>query len=190
MGIAESNMWTVDSIKCESWRNMSDSAFVQLSNFAFDSITFQVVRHKNGEAIPLNIDADFRSEDALMFVDAEAVVQDFVAEVQRDLELWARNIEIARGWLEPATWFVKRGLAVDDIQYAALAFLYDLRASKYEKQIVETLAEDMQTKASTVKERIRKAREKGFLSAPGRGAGGQGEITKEAIKLLKREGLL
>jgi cell division protein YceG involved in septum cleavage len=169
---------------------MSDSAFVELSNFAFDSITFQVVRHKNGDAIPLNIEADLNSEDAQMYVDAESVVQDFVGQIQKELEFWAKNIEIAQGWLEPTTWNVKRGLAVADIQYAALAFLYDLRASKYENQIVETLAKDMQTKASTVKERIRKAREKGFLSTPGRGAGGQGEITTEATKLLKKEGML
>jgi hypothetical protein len=169
---------------------MSDSAFIELSNFAFDSITFQIVRHKNGDAIPLNIEVDFRSEDALMRIDAQSIVLDFVIEVQGELEQWARDIEIARDWLEPSTWFVKRGLAVDDIQYAALAFLYDLRANKYEKQIIETLAQDMQTKTSTVKERIRKAREKGFLSAPGRGAGGQGEITSKAKKLLMKEGLL
>lgn len=190
MGFAESNMWTLDSIKCESWKHMSDSAIVELSNFASDSITFQVVRHKNGDAIPLNIEEDFRSEDAMMFADAESVVQDFVIKVQKELELWAQNIEIAKSWLQPSTWLIKRGLAVEDIQYAALAYLYDLRASKYEKQIVEALAQDMQTKASTVKERIRKARDKGFLSAPGRGAGGQGEITNEAIKLLKKEGML
>jgi hypothetical protein len=43
---------------------------------------------------------------------------------------------------------------------------------------------------STTKERIRKAREKGFLTSPGKGLNGQGEITKNAIKLLKEKGYM
>jgi hypothetical protein len=40
------------------------------------------------------------------------------------------------------------------------------------------------------KERIRKLRDKGFLSVAGRGNAGEGEITKRAIEILIEKGLI
>jgi hypothetical protein len=56
--------------------------------------------------------------------------------------------------------------------------------------VTQLLSDDMSVPLSTTKERIRKAREKGFLTSPGKGLNGQGEITKNAIKLLKEKGYM
>ena len=56
-------------------------------------------------------------------------------------------------------------------------------------RVTQLIAQDMQIPLSTAKERLRKAKEKEFLTNPGRGLNGQGEITEKAKKLLRKEGL-
>jgi len=46
----------------------------------------------------------------------------------------------------------------------------------------------MSVPESTVKERLRKSREKGFLTNPGKGLNGQGKVTKKATQLIAKEG--
>jgi Mn-dependent DtxR family transcriptional regulator len=60
----------------------------------------------------------------------------------------------------------------------------------YETKIVEALAKDMKVEPVLAKERIRKLRDKGFLSVAGRGNAGEGEITKRAIEILIEKGLI
>ena len=55
---------------------------------------------------------------------------------------------------------------------------------------LQKMCDDMGVPLSTAKERVRKAREKGFLTTPGKGLNGQGEVTEKAIKLIKKVGLL
>jgi hypothetical protein len=55
--------------------------------------------------------------------------------------------------------------------------------------VTKLLSADMSVPESTTKERIRKAREKGFLTSPGKGLNGQGEVTQSAKRLLRKEGL-
>jgi hypothetical protein len=63
MGIAEASNWFIDSIQCSSWKNTNDVANIEISNFAMDSISFQVVRTPDGDIVPFNTSSDFRSVD-------------------------------------------------------------------------------------------------------------------------------
>ena len=60
----------------------------------------------------------------------------------------------------------------------------------FETKIIEALALDMKVDVALAKERIRKLRDKGFLSVAGRGNAGEGEITKTALKILIEKGLI
>jgi len=102
------------------------------------------------------------------------------------LEWWTR-VELAKSWVVPTKWQLRRGLPADDILYASLSYLYSQRAEMFPLGVTQLLSEDMCVPLSTTKERIRKAREKGFLTSPGKGLNGQGEITKKAMKLLTEE---
>ncbi len=104
--------------------------------------------------------------------------------------LYKVNLDIAIQWVQARNWLVRRGQAVEDTTWAGLAYLFDLRASMYESKIVEALARDMNVNTSLAKERVRKLRDKGFLSVAGRGNAGEGEITKSAIEVLIEKGLI
>jgi hypothetical protein len=80
--------------------------------------------------------------------------------------------------------------ASNDSLYAGLAYLYAQRAEMFSLNVAKLLSEDMSVPLSTTKERIRKAREKGFLSKPGKGLNGQGKVTDKAIQLLEKEGII
>ncbi len=190
MGIAEASMWRIDSIQCSSWKNTNDVANVELSNFAMDSVSFQVVRTPDGDIVPFNSTSDFRSEDWYFWTSEADAIDSQILKVDEELNQWQSNIDIATQWLQPDKWFVKRGQAVDESLWAGLAYLFNLRASMFEPKIIEALAGDMKINVSLAKERIRKLRDKGFLSIAGRGNAGEGEITKKAIEILIEKGLI
>ncbi len=190
MGIAEASMWNIDRIQCSSWKNTNDVANVELSNFAMDSVSFQVVRTPDGDIVPFNSTSDFRSEDWYFWTSEADAIDSQILKVDEELNQWQSNIDIATQWLQPDKWFVKRGQAVDESLWAGLAYLFNLRASMFEPKIIEALAGDMKINVSLAKERIRKLRDKGFLSIAGRGNAGEGEITKKAIEILIEKGLI
>jgi len=190
MGMAEAAMWSIDSIQCSSWKKTNDVANVEISNFAMDSISFQVVRTPEGDIVPFNAFSDFRSNDWYEWTSETDAISSILLELDKDLNEWQVNLDIAIQWVQPEDWLARRGQAIEDTIWAGLAYLFDLRASMYETKIVEALAKDMKVEPVLAKERIRKLRDKGFLSVAGRGNAGEGEITKRAIEILIEKGLI
>jgi hypothetical protein len=190
MGMAEAAMWSIDSIQCSSWKKTNDVANVEISNFAMDSVSFQVVRTPDGDIVPFNSSSDFRSEDWYFWTSEADAIDSQILKVDEELNQWQSNIDIATQWVEPSNWLVRRGQAVDESVWAGLAYLFNLRASMFEAKIIEALAVDMKVDSSLAKERVRKLRDKGFLSVAGRGNAGEGEITKSAIEILIEKGLI
>lgn len=188
--MAETSSWSIDSIQCSSWKKTNDVANVEISNFAMDSVSFQVVRTPDGDIVPFNSSSDFRSEDWYYWTSEADAIDSQILKVDEELNQWQLNIDIATQWVQPHNWFVRRGQAVDESVWAGLAYLFNLRASMFEMKIVEALAEDMKVNTSLAKERVRKLRDKGFLSVAGRGNAGEGEITKSAIEVLIKKGLI
>jgi hypothetical protein len=112
------------------------------------------------------------------------------SEIDKELNEWQTNIDIATQWIQPKDWFVRRGQAVDDAIWAGLAYLFDLRASMFETKIVEALAKDMKVEPLLAKERIRKLRDKGFLGVAGKGNFAEGRLTKSAMEILIERGMM
>jgi hypothetical protein len=190
MGMAEATSWSIDSIQCSSWKKTNDVANVEISNFAMDSVSFQVVRTPDGDIVPFNSSSDFRSEDWYFWTSEADAIDSQILKVDEELNQWQTNIDIATQWVQPGNWLVRRGQSVDESIWAGLAYLFNLRASMFELKIVEALAEDMKVNTSLAKERVRKLRDKGFLSVAGRGNAGEGEITKSAVEILIEKGLI
>jgi hypothetical protein len=190
MGMAEATSWSIDSIQCSSWKKTNDVANVEISNFAMDSVSFQVVRTPDGDIVPFNSSSDFRSEDWYFWTSEADAIDSQILKVDEELNQWQTNIDIATQWVQPGNWLVRRGQSIDESIWAGLAYLFNLRASMFELKIVEALAEDMKVNTSLAKERVRKLRDKGFLSVAGRGNAGEGEITKSAVEILIEKGLI
>lgn len=190
LGVAEASSWSIHSIQCSSWKNTNDVANIELSNLAMDTVSFQVVRTPDGDIVPFNSSSDFRSEDWYFWTSESDAIDSQILKVDEELNQWQSYIDAAIEWVGPDKWLVRRGQAVDESVWASLAYLFQLRASMYEPKIVETLALDMKVEPLRAKERLRKLRDKGFLSVAGRGNAGEGEITKTALKILIEKGLI
>lgn len=190
MGIAEVTSWSIDSIQCSSWKNANDVASVEISNFAMDSIAFQVVRTPDGDIVPFNTTSDFRSDEWYIWTTESQAIDSVILDVDEALVNWQANIDTAIKWVQPAGWSARRGQAVDEATWASLAYLFDLRASMYESKIVEALAIDMNVEPLLAKERIRKLRDKGFLGVAGKGNFAEGRMTENATEILKERGMI
>ena len=190
MGMAEISSWSIDSIQCSSWKNTNDVANIEISNFAMDSISFQVIRTPDGDIVPFDTSSDFRSEDWYFWTSESDAIDSQILKIETELVQWQANRDIAVDWVQPKNWLVRRGQAVDDTVWAGLAYLFELRGSMFETKIVEALAKDMKVEPLLAKERIRKLRDKGFLSVAGRGNAGEGSITKSAMEVLIERGLM
>jgi len=190
MGMAEIVSWKIDSIQCSSWKETNDVANIEISNFAMDSIAFQVVRTPDGDIVPLNTSSDFRSADWYIWTTETDAIDSVILDVDEELNEWQANLDIATQWVQPDAWFVRRGQAVHDSIWAGLAYLFDLRASMFETKIVEALAKDMKVETLLAKERIRKLRDKGFLGVAGKGNPAEGRITKTAMTILIERGMM
>lgn len=190
MGMAEITTWNINSIQCSSWKNTNDVANIEISNFAMDSIAFQVVRTPDADIVPFNTSSDFRSEDWYIWTTESDAINSIILAVDKELNEWQTNIDIATQWVQPAEWFVRRGQAVDDSTWAGLAYLFELRASMFESKIIEALAKDMKVEPLLAKERIRKLRDKGFLGVAGKGNFAEGRLTKSAIEILIERGMM
>lgn len=187
MKSSNSQMWSLDKIVCEGWGEAGSYAYVEASNWTNDSLTFEVSLHPDGYPVFYNVEVNFYA-DELFSYEADGIIRDHLLdELSEKLDSWWQEVVECAKNLEPKNWAVPRGLPVADLQYARLANLYRIRARLAPLRVTQLVAQDMQVPLSTAKERLRKAKEKGFLSSPGKGLNGQGEITKEAIKLIERE---
>jgi hypothetical protein len=190
MGIAEASSWFIDSIQCSSWKNTNDVANIEVRNFADDSVSFQVVRTPDGDIVPITYSSNFVSEDWTFWTSETDAIDSVIVEVDKELNEWQTNMDIATGWVQKEQWFARRGQAVREEVWAGLAYLFELRASMYETKIVEALAKDMKVEPLLAKERIRKLRDKGFLGTAGKGNAAEGSMTKSAIEVLIEKGLM
>jgi hypothetical protein len=190
MGIAEASSWFIDSIQSSSWKNTNDLANIEIRNFSMDSVSFQVVRTPDGDIVPISSSSNFMSKDWTLWTSETDAIDSVILEVEKELNDWQANVDIAIQWVQPKNWLVRRGQSVDEAIWAGLAYLFHLRASMFEPKIVEALAWDMKIEPLLAKERIRKLRDKGFLSVAGRGNAGEGSITKTAMDVLIERGLM
>lgn len=190
MGMAEASSWSIDSIQSSSWKNTNDLANVDISNFSMDTVSFQVVRTPDGDIVPISSSSNFMSKDWTLWTSESDAIESVILEVDKELNDWQANVDIATQWVQPRNWLVRRGQAVDETIWAGLAYLFHLRASMFEPKIVEALALDMKVEPLLAKERLRKLRDKGFLSVAGRGNAGEGSITKSAMEILIERGLM
>lgn len=190
MGMAEISTWSIDSIQCSSWKNTNDIADIVISNFAMDSISFQVLRTPKGEIVPFNTSSDFRTDDWYVWTSESDAIDSQILKIGKELNEWQENVEIVTKWVQPNQWQVIRGKAVGEEVWAGLAYLFELRASMFESKIVEALAKDMNVEPLLAKERIRKLRDKGFLSMAGKGNATEGRMTKSAIEILIKRGMM
>lgn len=184
-----SQMWSIDKVVCEGWGEAGSYAYVEASNWNHDTLSFEISLHPDGYPVFYNVDVDFNSGQLTAY-QADEIIRDLILdELCAKLESWWEGVIESAKNLEPKFWEVTRGLPVADIQYARLANLYQIRASMAPLRVTQLIAQDMKVPLSTAKERLRKAKEKEFLTNPGRGLNGQGEITEKARKLLRKEGL-
>lgn len=190
MAKPEEHMWTIDRILCGHWGEVGDVADVWCSNFAFDSVVFSISIAPDVGPIIYDINSDFNSENWMQTIGEYGLPVGIYEEAISKLEDWSSRFDIAREWISASEWKASPGLAIPDVQYAALAYVYELRSEMTTNRITELLAIDMGTSVSTAKERLRKAREKEFLTSPGKGLGGKGNIEKKALAILKREKLI
>jgi hypothetical protein len=190
VGIAEVSSWSIDSIQSSRWKNTNDLANVEISNFSMDTVVFQVVRTSDGDIVPITSSSNFISKDWTLWTSESDAIDSVILEVDKELNDWQANLDVAIKWVQPSKWLVRRGQAVDETIWAALAYLFHLRASMYEPKIVEALAWDMKVEVLLAKERIRKLRDKGFLSNAGKGNAGEGTISKSAKQILIKKGLM
>jgi hypothetical protein len=190
MGMAEISTWSIDHIQCSRWKESNDTANIQISNYAGDSISFQAVRHPDGFLIAFDASPDFRSEDWYLYTSEADAIESQCIQIELELNQWQANIDIAKEWVVPDNWFVRKGQKVNDEIWAGLAYLFELRASMFEAKIIEALALDMKVDVALAKERIRKLRDKGFLSLAGKGNSTEGRITKSAMQVLIERGLM
>lgn len=190
MGLAEASIWTIDSIQSSAWKTSNDFANIEISNYAGDYIRFQVLLTPDEDIVPFNTQSDMSSENWYLHTTESDAIKSVLDETQSRLASWQAEIDISVTWVEPKRWDVLRGHSVNESVWAGLAYLFELRASMNEPKIVEMLAADMKTTVPKAKERIRKARDKEFLSLVGKGKNTQAVATKKAIRILEKEGLL
>lgn len=188
MSQRSSNIWGVTKIQCKEWLQSGSLASVWASNWSDDSIAFDMSWHPDGFSVIYNIEIDFFSDDIYPYQGEEIINEYILDDVEKTLSKWWAKVELSKTWVAPAKWQLRRGLPTDEVLYASLAYLYSQRAEMFPLGVTQLLSDDMSVPLSTAKERIRKAREKGFLTSPGKGLNGQGEVTKKAIKLLMNVG--
>ena len=182
----EIDTWTIDRIICSSWDKTKGFAQVFASNYAGDQLDFEVARHPDEYAVAYSIDPFFQSPELSVF-DCEAIInENLIDEIYERLEVWSKSVaEICEDFRKSR--ITDPGLPIEDIFYARLAKLYQLRSEMGERAITERLASDMGVPISTAKERIRRARVLGFLTSPGKGGANQGKATAKAEKTLANQ---
>ena len=181
MGQAEISSWSIDRLICSDWKAQNDIASVYISNFAGDSVDFQVVRTPDGDIVSFNTTSGFISNNWYLYTSESDAVDSVILEVDKRLNDWAAEIARITPMLAPIKWRVGRGSAVPETIWALLAYLYELRASMNDYKIIETLSNDLRCEVFTMKERVKNLRRIGFLTAPGQGARVSGSVRAQEL---------
>jgi hypothetical protein len=140
--------------------------------------------------VDYNLEINFKTSKLLPYMADDIVKHQLLDEVEKTLGIWWKEIKKYRTKIASDKWSMSAGVTVNETYYALLAYLYSIRKPFSSRYITECLATDMNCSVGAAKERIRKARDKGFLTSPGKGLVGQGDVTAKAIKLLEKEGLI
>lgn len=187
---ARTDSWSIDKIQCSEWGHPGCVADVWASTLNHDEISFSMSLHPDGFSVVYNFDVDFFSDDLHPYEAQDIVENQILDQAELILQFWWNELTEARNFAKSKQAQITRGVSAEDSFYAAVAYLYRLRAQMQPLFVTQLLSGDMSVPITTVKERIRKARERKMLTSPGKGMNGQSEITKKALKLLRIEGLI
>lgn len=185
---ANKNTWSVDRIESDEWGSVNCQAVVWASNWAHDEMDFCIIWHPDDYPVHYDVTRRFVSKELQPFDADKIILNELLDSAVEQLDDWWSEVEALKKDLSVDKWKVPKGLAAPEILYAKCAVLYSLRSEFCPLRVVKLMAKDMSVPETTVKERLRKAKDKGFLTNPGKGLNGQGEVTQAAIKLIKKEG--
>lgn len=180
----------IDLIECFDWSLGFGVATIHASNLVGDSIQFTLYRHPQGFAVSNIEEVDLASSDIPPYKVQEIVNEKIAPLAQIELDEWWNEILRLRNLFSYKTFQISAGITPDDSFHALVAYLYGVRQVFSNRKVVESMAEDMNIKPDASRERIRRARNKGFLTSPGRGKVGKGRITKTGIAALEDAGLI
>lgn len=186
----EIELFTISEIFCKEWEIGSGTADVWAANYVGDDLAFSVSWHPNDYLVAYNFEVNFYSPELMPYEADDIISNQLLDEAEKTLGDWWKEVSKLRKQIISPKWHILAGFKVDDSYYALLAYLYEIRKPYSSRHITECLATDMSCSLGAAKERIRKARDKGFLTSPGKGLVGQGAVTTKAIKLLEKEGLI
>jgi hypothetical protein len=186
----EIEYFSVSEIFCKEWIRGSGLADVWAGNFVGDTLSFSIAWHPNNQMIMYNLELSFYSPELVPFMAEDMVTSRLVSVAEDTLDKWWVDIVELRNALNPKMWDPIPGLRIEDGYYALLAVLYETRKPYSSEFIIECLATDVNASVAATKQRIRRARELGFLTSPGKGLVGQGKVTQKALNLVRREKLL
>jgi hypothetical protein len=186
---ANINSWSIDRIQCSDWSQPGGIADIWASNWANDEISFSISRHPDGFSALYNIEIKFYSLELSPYQGQEIIEELLIEEVELSLKSWWQKVEKLRKRLLSLQANLIKGLPADDVFYAAIASLYELRTQMQPLYVNQLLAQDLSVPLTTIKERVRKARDKDLLTSPGKGMNGQGKKTTKATKILRKAGI-
>jgi hypothetical protein len=182
--------FNIESIECFNWKLGSGSALVRASNLEGDSVEFSIYRHPEDFTVVLIEDVEVPSTVIRPYEVKEIVEREIQVLAEEEVLLWWSEIQRIKELLEYRAYTVSAGVTPPDSFYALVAYLYGIRQIYSHRKIVECMAEDMNIKVDACRERIRRCRDKGLLTSPGRGKVGKGRLTRKAHSLLEQEGIL
>lgn len=180
----------ISEIFCRDWQRGMGSADVWASNFVGDSLSFSIAWHPNNSIITYDLEVSFFSPELSPFMADDIMRNSLLSTAEYKLDKWWDEITQIKEALNPNMWGISAGVSVDEAYYALLALLYDTRSRYSSRYIAECMALDLNASIGAVRERIRKSRDKEFLTSPGKGIVGGGKITTRATNLIKRGKLL
>jgi hypothetical protein len=186
----EIEYFSITEIFCKEWRFGSGMADVWASNYVGDNLAFSVAWHPDDFLVEYNVEVNFYSPELMPYEADDIIANQLIGGVENTLGNWWKEVSKLRKQITSPKWNLLPGFTVNESYYALLAYLYEVRKPYSSRHITECLASDMSCSLGAAKERIRKVRDKGFLTSPGKGLVGQGEITTKAIKVLRKEGLI
>lgn len=186
----EIEYFSISEIFCRDWQQGTGIADVWAGNYVGDTLSFSLAWHPDNQMIMYNLELNFFSPELSPFTAEEIVTGRLIQIAEASLDDWWVKITELREALNPKVWDPIPGSRIEDGYYALLAILYDTRKPFSSNYIIECMSTDVKASVAATKQRVRRARELGFLTSPGRGLVGQGKVTQRAINLVRREGLL
>lgn len=186
----EIEYFSITEIFCKDWQRGTGVAGVWAGNYVGDSLSFSIAWHPDNQMIMYNLELDFFSPELSPFMAEEIVNGQLIQQAEASLDDWWVKITELREALNPKVWNPAPGSRIEDGYYALLAILYEIRKPFSSNYIIECMSTDVEASVAATKQRVRRARELGYLTSPGKGLVGQGKVTQKATNLVRRERLL